>query len=89
MSDRTSFIRAAAAALVLGSALMTNLLRPGPNRRVPLVPLKEECLNRVLLLGERHLRRTIAEFVAHADAERNHQGIGNVLIQPRTRTRDP
>ena len=48
--------------------------------------IKEECLNRVMLLGERHLRRTIAEFVAHYHAERNHQGIGNELIQPR---RDP
>ena len=33
-------------------------------------------------LGERHLRRTIAEFVTHYHAERNHQGIGNELIQP-------
>ena len=47
---------------------------------------KEGCLNRVLLLGERHLRRSIAEFVAHYHAERNHQGIGNELIQPLTRT---
>ena len=44
--------------------------------------IKEECLERVILLGERHLRRTIAEFVAHYHAERNHQGIGNELIQP-------
>ena len=44
--------------------------------------INEECLNRVLLLGERHLRRTMSEFVAHYHAERNHQGIGNKLIQP-------
>jgi transposase InsO family protein len=44
--------------------------------------IKEECLNRVLLLGERHLRRTMSEFVAHYHAERNHQGIGNKRIQP-------
>jgi putative transposase len=47
--------------------------------------IKEECLDRVILLGERHLRRTIAEFVAHYHVERNHQGIGNELIQPFTR----
>jgi hypothetical protein len=29
---------------------------------------KEECLKRRLLLGERHLRRTIAEFVAHCSS---------------------
>ena len=44
--------------------------------------IKEECLNRVILLGERHLRRTITEFVTHYHRERNHQGIGNELIQP-------
>ena len=38
--------------------------------------IKEECLDRVIPLGERHLRRTIAEFVAHYHGERNHQGIG-------------
>ena len=48
--------------------------------------IKEECLSRVVLLGERHLRRSIAEFVAHYHAERNHQGIGNELIQPLKRT---
>jgi transposase InsO family protein len=48
--------------------------------------IKEECLNRVLLLGERHLRRTLAEFVVLYHAERNHQGIGNELIQPLRRT---
>lgn len=44
--------------------------------------IKEECLDRVIPLGERHLRRTITEFVAHYHGERNHQGIGNELIQP-------
>src|SRR4029453_15632936 len=48
--------------------------------------IKEECLDRVVLLGERHLRRTIAEFVAHYHGERNHQGIGNELIQPLARS---
>jgi putative transposase len=44
--------------------------------------IKEKCLARVIPLGERHLRRTITEFVAHYHAERNHQGIGNELIEP-------
>jgi transposase InsO family protein len=43
--------------------------------------IKEECLNRVLLLGEGHLRYAVREFVAHNHAERNHQGLGNALIQ--------
>ena len=41
--------------------------------------IKEECLARVILLGERLLRCTIAEFVTHYHSERNHQGIGNEL----------
>ena len=42
---------------------------------------KEECLNRVIPLGERHHRRAVAEFVAHYHCERNHQGLANELIE--------
>jgi putative transposase len=42
--------------------------------------IKEECLNRVIPLGERHFRRTLAEFLVHYHRERNHQGLGNDLI---------
>ncbi len=31
--------------------------------------------------GERHLRRTIAEYVEHYHRERNHQGLANELIE--------
>ena len=43
--------------------------------------IKEECLNRLIPLGERHHRRAVAEFVAHYHRERNHQGLGNELIE--------
>ena len=33
-----------------------------------------------MLLGERHLRRAISEYMAHYHAERNHQGLENALI---------
>jgi putative transposase len=42
--------------------------------------IKHECLNRVIPFGDGHLRRTIAEFVEHYHGERNHQGLGNELI---------
>lgn len=42
----------------------------------------------MILFWERHLRRTIAEFVAHYHAERNHQGIANELIEPLERAED-
>ena len=45
--------------------------------------VKEECLSKVILLGERSLRRALNEFVEYYHAERNHQGKGNVLLFPR------
>jgi transposase InsO family protein len=42
--------------------------------------IKEECLDRIIPLGERHFRRAIAEFVEHYHRERNHQGLRNALI---------
>ena len=42
--------------------------------------IKDECLNRIIPLGEHHLRRAIREFVEHYHRERNHQGLGNGLI---------
>ena len=36
--------------------------------------VKEECLSKLILFGERSLRRALSEYVAHYHAERNHQG---------------
>jgi transposase InsO family protein len=42
--------------------------------------IKEECLDRIIPIGERHFRRAVAEFVVHYQGERNHQGLDNRLI---------
>src|ERR1700686_4282890 len=42
--------------------------------------VKEECLSKVILLGERSLRRALSEYLEHYHAERNHQGKDNVLL---------
>src|SRR4030095_14105326 len=42
--------------------------------------IKESCLDRIILLGEDSLRKSIQEFVAHYHFERHHQGLGNRLI---------
>jgi transposase InsO family protein len=42
--------------------------------------IKHECLDRVIPLGERHFQRTMSEYVVHYHHERNHQGLGNELI---------
>ena len=44
--------------------------------------VKEECLSKLILFGERSLRRALSEYVAHYHAERNHQGKSNVLLFP-------
>ena len=43
--------------------------------------INEECLDRLIPLGERHFRRAITEYVAHYHHERNHQGLDNELIE--------
>jgi transposase InsO family protein len=48
--------------------------------------IKESCLDRVILVGERSLRGAIHEFVEHYHHERNHQGMNNRLLFPATRT---
>ena len=44
--------------------------------------IKESCLDRLILFGERSLRTAVREFMAHYHNERNHQGLNNRLIQP-------
>ena len=44
--------------------------------------IKEECLGRMILIGEESLRRAVAQFCEHYHFERNHQGLGNRIIDP-------
>ena len=44
--------------------------------------VKQECLSRLILFGERALSRALAEFSSHYHGERNHQGKGNQLLFP-------
>jgi putative transposase len=65
-----------------------------PIRTLPMAPhlncimerfvrsIKSECLNRMLIFGERHLEYVIKEYMDHYHTERAHQGIGNEIIEP-------
>jgi transposase len=44
--------------------------------------IKSECLDRMIILGEAHLRYLISEYVQHYHTERAHQGLDNTLIEP-------
>ena len=43
--------------------------------------IRSECLDQIIPLGERHLRKAVREYTEHYHAERNHQGRGNELIE--------
>jgi putative transposase len=46
--------------------------------------IKSECLNQLVLFSEGQLRRSVKTFASHYHEERNHQGLDNRLINPRT-----
>ena len=44
--------------------------------------VKHECLSKLILFGDRHLRRVLSEFADHYHQERPHQSLDNNPIQP-------
>jgi putative transposase len=44
--------------------------------------VKEECLSKLILLGEGSLRRVLSHYEGHYHEERNHQGKDNLLLFP-------
>ena len=50
--------------------------------------VKQECLSKVILFGERPLRRALTEFTTHYHGERNHQGKGNRYFSQIRATRE-
>jgi transposase InsO family protein len=69
--------------IVLLSARSPNL---NSNAERCILSLRSECLSRIIPLGERHLRRTIASLVDHYHVERNHEGLGDRLSEPAAAT---
>jgi len=44
--------------------------------------VKEECLSKLILFGERSLKRALHHYELHYHGERNHQGKDNLLLFP-------
>lgn len=42
--------------------------------------IKSECLNKIIPLGEKHLRLAIKEYIEHYHSERNHQGLDSHIV---------
>jgi putative transposase len=60
-------------ARILRSAVHTPRMNATCERLVG--TLRRECLDRVVMLGERHLRAVLTEYQAHYNTARPHQGI--------------
>jgi transposase InsO family protein len=45
--------------------------------------IKEECLNKIIFIGQASLRRALREYIEHYHQERNRQGLGYRLIRLR------
>ena len=50
--------------------------------------IKSECLDRMLIFGEAHLRHCISTFETHYHAERAHQGLDNTILLSSRRRRE-
>jgi hypothetical protein len=92
LHDRdTKFTRSFRAILMSGRVEALELPSRSPNLNAYaerwVRSVKEECLSKVILFGERSLRRALSDYVDHFHAERNHQGKGNVLLFPLTTDR--
>ena len=44
--------------------------------------VKEECVAKLILFGERSLKRALHHYELHYHGERNHQGKDNLLLFP-------
>jgi transposase InsO family protein len=44
--------------------------------------IKSECVERMIFFSETALARALEAYAAHYHQERNHQGVGNRLLEP-------
>jgi len=48
--------------------------------------IRQECLDRMVFFGETALRRAVEQFMVHYNTDRNHQSLGNTIVQPEVPT---
>jgi transposase InsO family protein len=91
--DRDPLFTAAFTATLKDSGVQTVKLPPkSPNLNAYaerfVRSIKDDCLSKLIPLGERHLRSAVSQYIDHYHQERNHQGIGNELIEKPPDPRD-
>jgi hypothetical protein len=92
--DRDSMFTAAFDAVFAGSGvrvIKTPVRAPRANSFAERLvgTLRRECLDHVLILGERHLRQVLAEFARHYSEHRPYQSLRQQPPQPPGRTANP
>ncbi len=65
---------------------LVNLPRRSPNLNPYaerwVLSIKHECLSKLILFGEKSLRRAVTQYVAHYHEERHHQSKDNTILLP-------
>ena len=87
LMDRDTNFSSAFRAVLEGADVQPVRLPPrSPNLNAHLerfhLSIKSECLCRMIFFGEKSLRRAVTNHLEHYHVERNHQGLGNEIIEP-------
>ena len=87
LMDRDTNFSSAFRAVLEGADVCPVRLPPrSPNLNSQLerfhLSIKSECLDRMIFFGEESLRRAVTDYLQHYHVERNHQGLGNEIIEP-------
>jgi putative transposase len=87
LHDRDAKFCAAFHSILIAVGIQTVKLPPrSPNLNAHLErwhrSVREECLSKLILFGERSLRHALGQYVSHFHTERNHQGKDNVILFP-------
>jgi len=89
LMDRDSSFSAAFRGLLEGAGVESiRLPAQSPNCNAYLErfhgSFKSEAADRMIFLGENHLRRVVGEYLEYYHGERNHQGLDGRIIEPRS-----
>jgi integrase-like protein len=85
--DRDTLFTKTFSEILKSSGIKTTPTSPMSPNMTPFIErfirsIKHECLNKMLIFGEKHLEYIVDEYIQHYHYERPHQGIDNNIINP-------